>query len=222
VPIQPYGALLVGTVAGLASTFGYFYLTPRLNAGLVHDTRNSLKTHISVELEINYKLIALSKFEINLGGANRLHGFAGFISGLAGVIVAAAATREKFNGNELYSFYPARVPSINSTDYELLNMTTSWYWRGGPGRTAAVQASYQLASLGMTIALALVGGFITGFIMRIPIIEQIEAEEMFDDEPNWCVPDDYSLKLTEVRLQQQNASGHEEELLDKRVIDTHA
>jgi ammonium transporter Rh len=37
-PIQPFGAMIIGSIAGIISTLGYQYLTPKLNHSLVHDT----------------------------------------------------------------------------------------------------------------------------------------------------------------------------------------
>lgn len=150
---------------------------------------------------------------------NNLHGISGIISGIASAIVAATATREKFHGNRLYVFYPSRTPMTNSTEYHDYALMDTAFVQGGLGRTAGQQGGYQIAALAMTIGFALIGGFITGYIMRIPIIEQVdEIEEMFDDEPNWITPEDYSLKLTEVRVQQRN--GTEEELQEKRNLTT--
>lgn len=62
-----------------------------------------------------------------------------------------------------------------------------------------MQSGYQIAALMLTIGLALVGGTITGFIMKIPLMEQHDImEEMFDDEPHWFTPDDYTSKVSEV------------------------
>ena len=36
--IQPYGALIIGSLAGLVSTLGFQFLTPKLNEGILHDT----------------------------------------------------------------------------------------------------------------------------------------------------------------------------------------
>lgn len=141
---------------------------------------------------------------------HNLHGLPGVISGLAGAVVAALASPELYQGS-LYKFYPAMAPLLNSTDTVASDVVS------GLGRTPLQQSGYQLAALGVTLALAIVGGALTGLIMRIPIIEQVnEVEEMFDDEPNWVTPEDYSLKLTEVRVQQRT-DGADEEMLDKRA-----
>jgi ammonium transporter Rh len=38
--IQPYGALLIGSIAGAISTIGFQYLTPKLKKICIHDTCN--------------------------------------------------------------------------------------------------------------------------------------------------------------------------------------
>lgn len=142
----------------------------------------------------------------------------GLLSAIASAIVAATAKRENYNGNRLYVFYPSRIPMLNSTEYSNFSLDSTEFAEGGLGRTAAVQGGYQMAALAVTLGMAIIGGIITGYIMKLPIIEQIEdIEEMFDDEPNWLTPEDYSLKLTEVRV--QNREG-EEEMQEKRILHT--
>lgn len=139
-----------------------------------------------------------------------MHGLPGIISGLAGAVVAALASPELYHGS-LYKFYPSMAPLLNSTD------TVASAVVSGLGRTPLQQSGYQLAAMGVTLGLAIVGGALTGLIMRIPFIEQIsEMEEMFDDEPHWVTPEDYSLKLTEVRVQQRTNGADGEEMLEKR------
>ena len=46
-------------------------------------------------------------------------------------------------------------------------------------------AVYQLASLAVTLGLAIVGGTLTGMVMNIPIWEQLELEEYFEDGKYW-------------------------------------
>lgn len=42
--IEPYGAMVIGTFAGIISVLGFQFLTPILNSSFVHDTCNfSLK-----------------------------------------------------------------------------------------------------------------------------------------------------------------------------------
>lgn len=36
--IEPFGAMIIGTIAGIISTLGFQFLTPTLNETIVHDT----------------------------------------------------------------------------------------------------------------------------------------------------------------------------------------
>ena len=51
----------------------------------------------------------------------------------------------------MFSFYPTRIPAINSTEYISLNLSTTLYKDGGDGRSASTQAGYQIAALGLTL-----------------------------------------------------------------------
>ena len=56
------------------------------------------------------------------------------------------------------------------------------YFSSDSGKQMAV---YQLASLAVTLGLAIVGGTLTGMVMNIPIWEQLELEEYFEDGKYW-------------------------------------
>ena len=59
-----------------------------------------------------------------------------------------------------------------------------------------------MATLGITLTIAIVGGCLTGLVMRLPIMERIREEElMFDDEPAFLTPEDYSSDLANVTIQ---------------------
>lgn len=59
------------------------------------------------------------------------------------------------------------------------------------GRTAGEQAGYQIAALFMTLGMAVIGGIVTGLILRLPVFEQVDKIElMFDDEESWLMPSD--------------------------------
>ncbi len=89
----------------------------------------------------------------------------------------------------------------------------------GEGRSAIMQGGFQMAALGLSIAMALLGGLLTGLIMRLPFVEQFEnTDEMFDDEANWITPEDFSLKLTEVSIQNQNMDEDERNIeLEQKI-----
>lgn len=133
------------------------------------------------------------------GGVNNLHGVPGVLSGLASGAVAALATRELYDGNALYTFYPARTPVLNSAEFNTFNLTNTDFSQGGDGRTGMQQAGYQIVALAMTLAVSIVGGLVTGFIMRFPIFEQVtDEEELFDDEPNWQTPGDFGFDASDL------------------------
>eukprot|EP01097_Dermamoeba_algensis_P008476 TRINITY_DN5677_c0_g1_i1.p1 TRINITY_DN5677_c0_g1~~TRINITY_DN5677_c0_g1_i1.p1 ORF type:complete len:447 (-),score=73.49 TRINITY_DN5677_c0_g1_i1:34-1374(-) len=78
--IDPWGALLIGSVAGVLSTVGFIFIQPFLEKKLgLHDTC----------------------------GVHNLHGMPGLLGGVAGVIAASVATWDKYDGN-LADVFPAR------------------------------------------------------------------------------------------------------------------
>jgi len=90
--------------------------------------------------------------------------------------VAACATPENYNGfDRLVIFYPSRNSVIN----------------GGLGRSGLEQGGYQIAALVMTLGMAIVGGIVTGLILKTPFFEQIDnTADLFDDEKDWILPND--------------------------------
>ncbi|CAN9507890.1 unnamed protein product [Ophioblennius macclurei] len=119
--IGPFGAMLIGLVAGIISTVGFKYLTPILASNLgIQDTC----------------------------GVHNLHGMPGILGGLAGIVAVALGKSEK--------------------------------------GSAAMQAAALASSLGF----ALVGGAITGLIMRLPFWGQPPDQNCFDDSLYWEVPEE--------------------------------
>ena len=109
----------------------------------------------------------------------------------------------------MYKFYPSRIPELGSDEYVNQNLTLVSYAKdGGLNRTASkfqnvlikisfnawayiwdLQAGYQLAALALTLAMAIVSGIITGFVLKTPIMERIkEDEDLFDDSKFWEIP----------------------------------
>nr|XP_022914592.1 ammonium transporter Rh type A [Onthophagus taurus] len=85
--IQPYGAIIVGIVAGALSVFGYSVLTPSINRTLrVHDTC----------------------------GVHNLHGMPGVLAGLVGALMAGIASTDRY-GPQVYELFPARAPTNTSS-----------------------------------------------------------------------------------------------------------
>ena len=119
----------------------------------------------------------------------------GLISGISSIIAAFAASRNSYNGDRLYVFYPSRIPKFDSPDYfkyNLNNSTIAEFKAGGDGRSASTQAGYQLAALVLTLGMAIIGGLLTGLFLKSPIFKQMEDSDLFDDEKNWKLPEFFS------------------------------
>ncbi|XP_023695180.1 ammonium transporter Rh type A [Paramormyrops kingsleyae] len=118
--IEPFGAMIIGSLAGIISTLGFKFLSPILASTLgIQDTC----------------------------GVHNLHGMPGILGGVAGIVAVALG---KANGS----------------------------------------ASYQLAALGSSLGFAVVGGAITGFLMRLPLWGQPPDQNCFDDAIYWEVPEE--------------------------------
>ena len=100
-------------------------------------------------------------------GVQNLHGIPGIMGGIGGAISAASA------GDSVYakSLFSARDPTLADP------------------RTASEQGGYQAATLIITLAMAIVGGLITGYILK----KTESPKVIFEDVPHWEVPEDYAL-----------------------------
>lgn len=158
---HPFGAMLIGASAGILSTLGYHFLTPRLARFCrVHDTC----------------------------GVNNLHGMPGIFAGLLGAILAYRASEDDY-GKTLYLLFPARSPLENTTELFYLQSELSSI-EAGLGRSASTQAAYQLVALGVTMLVAIGGGLVTGLILRLPVFEPPSYDQLFDDTDYWEVPEE--------------------------------
>lgn len=165
--IYPYGALIVGVVGGSLSVIGYRYIQPFL--------LKNLKLHDTC-------------------GVHNLHGMPGVLAGIVGAIVAGVASEAQY-GLSLYQQFPARAPVENSSqihDNPGLSLLIP-----GEGRSAGDQAGYQLLALGVTVVIAVAGGLITGFILRLPILNKLTREQYFDDSHFWEIPADIQTQQQE-------------------------
>jgi len=55
----------------------------------------------------------------------------------------------------------------------------------GDNRTPAMQAGMQAAAMAVTLAMALIGGALTGLLMKIPICNHMSMEGLYDDRDYW-------------------------------------
>ncbi|PAA79421.1 hypothetical protein BOX15_Mlig015994g2, partial [Macrostomum lignano] len=165
--IRPYGALIIGCLAGLLSVFGYAVIAKKLRAANILDTC----------------------------GVNNLHGMPGLLAGLLGIIYSASASLDDY-GNGLYQIFPARAPvTANGSAFEyVVKDGTLSVEGGGAGRSAGSQAAFQAAALGLTLLCAVLGGLLTGFILRLPILDPVRMENFFQDDKFWHVPSNYDAR----------------------------
>ena len=127
-----WGASLVGFLAGCISVVGYVYIQPFI--------LKRLRIHDTC-------------------GVHNLHGMPGVFGAIAAMIAIIVVDDDKY-GNGLYEVFGARAP-INQTALIELHHA-GWEIETGDGRSASVQAVYQLATLGVTLALAIIGGAVAG------------------------------------------------------------
>lgn len=184
--IQPAGALIIGTLAGLIAALGAHYVTPRLNRSFVHDTC----------------------------GIHNLFGMPGILAALASVIVAGMASLPSYGEtNRMYKYFPSRIPAFNSTLYINESLAGTEFERGGLGRSGSQQAGYQLVALVVTLMMALVSGALTGLFMRLPIFEQLrDQEDLFEDDNFWSLPLDTPFRTTTVETRTTQRNDEEEEM----------
>ena len=133
--VHPYGAIIVGSIAGAVSVIGYRFISPILEK----------KTGL-----------------LDTCGVHNLHGMPGVIGALTSVIVARMADGEDYGASMSVVFSRRQV---------------------GSDRTSHHQANYQLASLGFTLLISLLGGAITGGIIRFANLN--ELSEYYHDKVEW-------------------------------------
>lgn len=153
--ITPWGAVLVGIVGSLGSVLGIKYSLPKL--------RRVLRIH-------------------DTRGVFANHGIPGIVSALASVLVALLASEANY-GSNLYVLYPARAPVANTTKLEQLRKFSDV--SAGKNRSGGVQAAYQLACLAVTVVVAVLGGLLTGCIIRMKFFEPVNVADAFDDHDDF-------------------------------------
>lgn len=111
-------------------------------------------------------------------GVHNLHGIPGVLGGLFSAIAAAAVSTDKYGVN-LDTIYAARGAD-------------------GEDRSRSVQAAYQVAAVAVTLTSALVGGFVTGLLIRLWPFGAAAAEPFTDAEyfhtPDEETPEYHALK----------------------------
>ncbi|XP_037933217.1 ammonium transporter Rh type B-like [Teleopsis dalmanni] len=119
-------------------------------------------------------------------GVHNLHGMPALISAIASAIVAALVTKEKYK-SEMTTIFPAMVTTEEIEVQQTQNSSTIIL--GGYNRTASAQAGYQLFGIAMTVIVAIVGGILTGIVLKYTNVRKLNKEEHHQDEVFWEVPD---------------------------------
>ena len=114
-------------------------------------------------------------------GVHNLHGIPGVLGGMFGGISAHMASANVYGDN------------LNTVFPELAD-----------GRSQKEQSAYQFLCLGATLGIAIVGGLLTGAIIRLPFFEGPIAEDMFDDKMWWTMEpeeDPIDKRLTRAKIE---------------------
>eukprot|EP00794_Sanderia_malayensis_P008260 gene8260-9143_t len=135
--IKPWGAMLIGIIAGVLCTLGYEYVTPMLQRKIgLHDTC----------------------------GVHNLHGMPGILSAIGAAIAAYTAELTNYE-NDLFSIYPARAPKNGTAEF--LNLSLKYTVPlDGKGRSNSKQAGMQLAAMFCSLVISIIGGAIAGLIVK--------------------------------------------------------
>ncbi|XP_071547960.1 ammonium transporter Rh type B-like isoform X2 [Panulirus ornatus] len=156
--IHPWGAVLVGMIAGTISVLGYVYLTPFLASHLrIHDTC----------------------------GVHNLHGMPGVLAGIIGCVAAALATESTY-GPSLYEIFPDRAPPVDTADLERLQRLLPDL-EAGSGRSASSQAGNQILALIITLVISIAGGLATGLILRLKPFASLKTDDLYEDSKYWVL-----------------------------------
>ena len=54
-------------------------------------------------------------------------------------------------------------------------------------RSPSQQAGYQIAAIAVAVGIALVGGALIGLLLRLPIWDNLQDNELYEDEVFWMV-----------------------------------
>ncbi|XP_072249866.1 ammonium transporter Rh type B [Leuresthes tenuis] len=99
-------------------------------------------------------------------GVHNLHGMPGILGAIVGAVTASVATRDVY-GDGMKDVFP-----------DVANGE----------RTASYQGGIQAISLAVTLGIALLGGLIVGFILKLPIFGAPHDTTCFEDNIYWEMP----------------------------------
>lgn len=135
-------------------------------------------------------------------GIHNLHGLTGLISSVAGIAAILLASEDVY-GPSLYETFPYRAPVEGDPKLLQLQALVPGLMPG-LGRSAYQQALYQVAAAVATVAVAALGGVLTGLVLKLSCLAPPSDDSCFDDEVFFNVPPDYDspLNLSSVILRE--------------------
>ncbi|CAI5778454.1 ammonium transporter Rh type A-like [Podarcis lilfordi] len=107
-------------------------------------------------------------------GIHNLHGLPGIIGAVGGIVAILLVPDEAY-GPRLHQVFPQRglLPLNVTLETTLVGQNV--------GRSATQQALHQVAGLGVSILVSLVGGYFTGLVLKLPFLAQPPDQVCFDD-----------------------------------------
>ncbi|PIO62651.1 ammonium transporter, partial [Teladorsagia circumcincta] len=148
---------------------------------MIHIQSSTLSGGVAIgrpKLEKRFKLF-------DTCGVHNLHGIPGILAGIFSIIFALGYEPESY-GKTLYHIYP--------------------YFEGGPmngDRNREIQALYQLAGMGTALASAIVGGLITGLILQIRILNQVDDPDTTHGDINYYAQSEFNFLSKYERAREQ-------------------
>ncbi|XP_078483673.1 rh type B glycoprotein [Ciona intestinalis] len=118
-------------------------------------------------------------------GVHNLHGMPGILGSVVSAIVATIATKDAYQDSY----------------HELFKDAT---------RTSSQNGGYQIAALACVLCIALLSGTLTGFLLKLPVWDNLSTEELFEDEVFWDCPEEVEENKSETE-KTINKSDHENE-----------
>lgn len=115
-------------------------------------------------------------------GVHNLHGMPALISAIASAIYACLVTKDAYK-DSMEEIFPAMM-----SDASHINKNSTLIL-GGYGRTALKQGGFQLLGILITVLFAIVGGIVTGAILKATSMKKLDKEQQHLDEVYWEVPD---------------------------------
>ncbi|VIO97654.1 Uncharacterized protein BM_BM3199 [Brugia malayi] len=129
-------------------------------------------------------------------GVGSIHGLPGILAGILGFIFTAVYEPTRYGTGNVTHIYPA----MNSND---------------EGREIFVQAGYQLAALAIVLVVSIIGGAVTGLILRLNCFNRIHEKEFYSDGEFIEPPEDYDFttriisKIDHIELTEHTALNKE-------------